>query len=198
VCRATRCAARGGARGERWCPSKYCVTLLWSSSCSNEASVYSDAPFECSHYPKRATPIGYTSTHAFWVCDGAACAQIRLSNEKIAAVLVAVEGAKTAMLTMGWVEDGEFLVLPAGAQLSMKEVRDIEDAKIKLKKEEEQALMRAAMPKKKEDPEMKRLREQLEADKRERAARGPITQGSVAAPRGNGGIVQFQPPAQSG
>jgi hypothetical protein len=134
---------------------------------------------------------------ALWMCDGCMW-QIRLTNEKIAAVLVSVEGAKTAMLTMGWVEDGEFLVLPAGVQLSMKEVRDIEDAKLKLKKEEEQSLMRAALPKKKEDPEMKRLREQLEADKRERAARGPITQGSVAAPRGNGGIVQFQPPAQSG
>eukprot|EP00918_Siedleckia_nematoides_P035321 GHVU01076734.1.p1 GENE.GHVU01076734.1~~GHVU01076734.1.p1 ORF type:complete len:185 (+),score=55.44 GHVU01076734.1:26-556(+) len=124
--------------------------------------------------------------------------KIRLTNDKIAAVLVAVEGAKAAMLAMGWVEDGEFLVLPAGVQLSMKEVRDIEDAKAKLKKEEEQALMRAALPKKKEDPEMKRLREQLEADKKERAARGPITQASVAAPRGQGGIVQFQPPAQSG
>ncbi len=43
------------------------------------------------------------------MCDGAACAQIRLTNEKIAAVL-AVEGAKTVMLTMGWVEDGNFLV----------------------------------------------------------------------------------------
>ena len=59
--------------------------------------------------------------------------KIRLTNEKIAAVLVSVEGAKTAMLKMGWVEDGEFLVLPAGVQLSRKEVRDIEDAKMKLK-----------------------------------------------------------------
>ena len=38
-------------------------------------------------------------------------------HEKIVAlVLVPVEGAKTATLTMGWVEDGKFLVLPAGAQ----------------------------------------------------------------------------------
>jgi thiol-disulfide isomerase/thioredoxin len=62
--------------------------------------------------------------------------KIRLTNEKIAAVM-AVEGAKTAMLTMGWVEDGEFLVLPAGVRLSMKEVRDIEDAKIKLQLQKE-------------------------------------------------------------
>ena len=121
-------------------------------------------------------------------CDSAPRAQIRLTNDKIAAVLVAVEGAKAAMLAMGWVEDGEFLVLPAGVQLSMKEVRDIEDAKAKLKKEEEQALMRAALPKKKEDPEMKRLREQLEADKKERAARGPITQ-----VRASGSLIKFTP-----
>ena len=62
--------------------------------------------------------------------------KIRLTNEKIAAVM-AVEGAKTAMLTMGWVENEEFLVLPAGVRLSMKEVRDIEDAKIKLQLQKE-------------------------------------------------------------
>jgi len=123
--------------------------------------------------------------------------KIRLTNEKIAAVLVAVEGAKASMLAMGWVEEGEFLVLPSGVHLSMAEVRDIEDRRSKNKKEEEQAMMRMAS-KKKEDPEVQRLREQLEADKKERAARGPITQSSVAVPKGNGGIVQFQPPPSSG
>lgn len=123
---------------------------------------------------------------------------MRLTNEKIAAVLVAVEGAKDVMLTMGWIEEGEFLVFPAGVQLSFnKEVRDIEDAKTKLKKATEQAVMRAACGKKTETPEMKRLREQLEADKKERAAQGPITKPSVAVPKGQGGIQQFQPPPAS-
>lgn len=116
--------------------------------------------------------------------------RIRTTNEKIHAMLVAVDGAMSVMQTMGWVQEGEFLVLPAGAHLSMQEVRDIEDAKLKLKRAEEQAMMRAAMPKKQEDPEMKRLREQLELDRREREARGPITQASKATPKGNGGIVQ--------
>ena len=138
--------------GREACPSLYCVALR--------------------HW---CLP-GFRLHKSVAVLTGLPRAQIRLTNEKIAAVLVAVEGAKAAMLEMGWVEDGEFLVLPAGVQLSMREVRDIEDAKAKLKKEEEQAMMRAALPKKKEDPEMKRLREQLEADKKERAARGPITQ----------------------
>ena len=38
-------------------------------------------------------------------------------------------------------------------QLSVKEVRNIEDTKINLKKEEEQSLLCDALPKKKEDPE---------------------------------------------
>ena len=123
--------------------------------------------------------------------------QVRLTNEKIA-VVFAVEGAKECMFEMGWVEEGDFLVLPAGVQLSFnKEVRDIEDAKAKLKKETEQAMMRAACGKKTETPEMKRLREQLEADKRERAAQGPITKPSVAVPKGQGGIQQFEPPPSS-
>ena len=117
--------------------------------------------------------------------------KIRTTNEKIHAVLVAVEGAMDAMLAMGWVQEGEFLVLPAGTMLTMTQVRDIEDRKLKLKKEEEQAVMRGAF-KKTETAEMKRLREQLEADKKERAARGPITQASVAQPKGNGGIHQVR------
>jgi len=125
--------------------------------------------------------------------------KIRLTNEKISAVLVAVEGAKESMIVMGWVEEDEFLVLPAGVQLSFnKEVRDIEDAKQKLKKETEQAMMRAACGvKKTETAEMKRIREQLEADKKERAAQGPITKASKATPKGPGGIQQFQPAPSS-
>ena len=53
-------------------------------------------------------------------------AQIRLTNEKIAAVITAVPGAKEALVEMGWTEEGEFLVLPAGKSVTMREVRDIE------------------------------------------------------------------------
>ena len=123
--------------------------------------------------------------------------QVRLTNDKIAAMLVAVAGAKEAMLTMGWVEEGEFLVLPAGKNLTMTEVRDVEDARAKLKKAEEQATMRLAS-RKIEDPAKEALRRQLEADKLERAARGPITEASKATPKGEGRIQQFQPPAKSG
>ena len=36
-----------------------------------------------------------------------------------------VPGAKEAMLEMGWTEEGEFLVLPRGAAVTMREVREI-------------------------------------------------------------------------
>lgn len=101
------------------------------------------------------------------------------------------------MITMGWVEEGEFLALPAGTQLTMAQVRDIEDRKDKLKKENEKAFMQGIF-KKAEDPEKKKLREQMEADKKERAAKGPITQGSKAVHLGNGAqIQQFQAPPAS-
>jgi len=45
-------------------------------------------------------------------------------------------------MAMGWVEEGEFLVLPKGTNVTMTEVRNVEDAKTKLKKAEQDALFR--------------------------------------------------------
>ena len=57
--------------------------------------------------------------------------KIRLTNAKIAEVITNVTGAVEAMVEMGWVkeDDGEFLVLPAGTSVSMREVREIDDAR---------------------------------------------------------------------
>ena len=40
-----------------------------------------------------------------------------------------VPGAKEAMIEMGWKEEGECLVLPAGKSVTMREVREIDDAR---------------------------------------------------------------------
>jgi hypothetical protein len=48
--------------------------------------------------------------------------QIRLTNEKIAAAITHVPGAKEAMVEMGWKEEGDCLVLPAGKTMTMREV----------------------------------------------------------------------------
>ena len=70
--------------------------------------------------------------------------KIRLTNEKIAAVITNVDGAVEAMCEMGWVKeaDGEFLVLPPAKSVSMREVREIDDARRALKKWEEEELKR--------------------------------------------------------
>ena len=70
--------------------------------------------------------------------------KIRLTNAKIAEVITNVTGAVEAMVEMGWVkeDDGEFLVLPAGTSVSMREVREIDDARRALKKWEEEELKR--------------------------------------------------------
>ncbi|MEW5304809.1 MAG: hypothetical protein WDW36_007393 [Sanguina aurantia] len=68
--------------------------------------------------------------------------RIKLSNPKIQSAVVGAEGAVDALLAMGWAvdeTDADFLALPAGVFLSMKEVRVVESAKEKLKKTEEDA-----------------------------------------------------------
>jgi hypothetical protein len=114
-------------------------------------------------------------------------AQIRLTNEKIAAVITDVPGAKEAMVEMGWVEEGEFLVLPPGRSVTMREVRDIDDARAALKKLEDEAFKRRiAARNAQKNPDKARLLAEMAADRAERAARDPVTRGSTAVPRGAG------------
>jgi len=59
------------------------------------------------------------------------CRKLRRANPIIADMLRA-DGAKTAMWTMGWIEEGDFVVLPADIALSEQMVCDIESAIVKL------------------------------------------------------------------
>lgn len=113
--------------------------------------------------------------------------KLKLGNEKIAALLVAVDGAVETLLEQGWQrvsdEDGDCLVLPAAKHLSMADVRRVEQGAERLAealkvKARSEARARVASA----DPEKERIRLQMEADRRERAARGPVTTGSVAQP----------------
>ena len=54
--------------------------------------------------------------------------KVRTTNEKIRACLAA-EGAMIAMTVMGWVEQGDCLVLPPDVQLGMEEVNAIRTAR---------------------------------------------------------------------
>ncbi len=53
--------------------------------------------------------------------------KLRVANPKIQEMLRS-EGAMAAMHEMGWIEDGDFLVLPASVNVSTNEVQDIECA----------------------------------------------------------------------
>lgn len=51
--------------------------------------------------------------------------RIKLTNSKVKSTIVEVNGGVPSLLAMGWVvdpADDEFLVLPKGAQMTMKEV----------------------------------------------------------------------------
>ncbi|EEH53526.1 uncharacterized protein MICPUCDRAFT_68787 [Micromonas pusilla CCMP1545] len=128
--------------------------------------------------------------------------RVRLTNEKIAAVITNVPGAVRVMLEMGWrlVENDEFLILPTGTSVTMKDVREIDDARRALRKLEDEEMKRriAARNRARQDPEKARLLAQMEADKAERAAKGPVTAGSVAVPRGEGRMMTAEQAGASG
>ena len=73
------------------------------------------------------------------------------------------------MLEMGWrlVENDEFLILPTGTSVTMKDVREIDDARRALRKLEDEEMKRriAARNRARQDPEKARLLAQMEADK---------------------------------
>ena len=136
--------------------------------------------------------------------------RIKLSNSKVKTTIVDTLGGVQSLLAMGWIHDEfdkDFLVLPKGTQMSMKEVRlfkkhfrscpyhcislpsdntsllqvrAIEETKDRLKK---QTLYQSRMSKASALPgnsDKAAIRTQMEADRLERASRGPITQGSTA------------------
>eukprot|EP00884_Botryococcus_braunii_P017636 jgi/Botrbrau1/4556/Bobra.60_2s0043.1 len=116
--------------------------------------------------------------------------RIKLSNPKIKSGLVDVPGGLEALLALGWIydeEDKESLVVPKGRQLTMTEVRQVQDAQDRLKKELK-LTARNAMAAKVKAATTAEIRSQLEADRRERATAEPITLGSKAQtlPSGQG------------
>jgi thioredoxin 1 len=95
---------------------------------------------------------------------------------------------------LGWqkgvdeADGGEVLLLPSATQMTMANVRTI-DAAIERQAEAAKVKARseAAARARATDPQREAIRAQMEADRRERAARGPITQGSVAVAKGEFG-----------
>lgn len=123
--------------------------------------------------------------------------RIRISNPKINSTVADVAGGMDTLLAMGWTiaeEEGEEVLVVSKGKLTMKEVRAVEDAKDRLKKElrsasvsrssSQKSLKDAQGSSKDTEADTARaiLKAQLEADRRERAAAAPITTGSKAQP----------------
>mmetsp|Transcript_87663 Transcript_87663/g.272654 ORF Transcript_87663/g.272654 Transcript_87663/m.272654 type:complete len:186 (+) Transcript_87663:83-640(+) len=113
--------------------------------------------------------------------------RIKLSNPKISAAITEVPFAVDALKEMGWVEDGDGLALPPTVRLvHEKDVVAIIDAKDFYKKEEENERRRQAAARKAPNAEKDALMKQMEADRKEKDAEGPVTQASVAKELGDG------------
>ncbi|PSC73538.1 plant UBX domain-containing 2 [Micractinium conductrix] len=101
--------------------------------------------------------------------------KLRLSNNKIKATLVDAEGGMDALLALGWEqgeEGGERIVTLPKGQGTMAQVRAIQEAQQALKKNERAAEVKrvrstSSLPR--TDSELQR--QQMEADRAERAAR---------------------------
>eukprot|EP00891_Asterochloris_glomerata_P002534 jgi/Astpho2/2534/Aster-04248 len=109
--------------------------------------------------------------------------KIRLSNPTIARCIRDEEGAVETLQMMGWVleEDGEILTLPEGTVVTMKEVRAVEDAKDRLKKEQRFKARNSKSVSQATNSEKEIIRAQMEADRQERlATQQPVTQASTA------------------
>jgi len=100
---------------------------------------------------------------------------------KIAAAITDVPGAVDLLKEMGWVADDDGLVLPSTVSfVHEREVLTLIEAKDHWKKEEENEKKRAMRARKERDPEQEALKRALEADRKERAADGPVTISSKA------------------
>jgi hypothetical protein len=116
--------------------------------------------------------------------------KINLTNEKIKNTITDVPNAVESLREMGWVQEEAFLVLPPTVRfdhsLHVVGIIDAQDYYKTALEKDRVSKMRAA---KEVDSETAKLREQLELDRKEKAAEGPVTKGSVAKALPNGGQI---------
>ena len=117
--------------------------------------------------------------------------RLKASNATIAAKVFGNQEVLDCLLVLGWVRedvDGEDgLSLPSEVPGNMAHVRAIDAARIALRRRQEEDLRARIRARALDsDPERAALRAAYEADKAERKAAEPVTQGSVATQRGPG------------
>jgi len=119
--------------------------------------------------------------------------KIKLTNKKIMETITEVDGAVAVLNEMGWVDAGAeepMLMLPDSVRLAFEvhvvkiiEARDFYKKELENEKRRQSRVERDAS-----DPDKQKMREQLEADAKERATRGPA-QASVAKKLGTGKMM---------
>ncbi|CAE8658368.1 unnamed protein product, partial [Polarella glacialis] len=124
--------------------------------------------------------------------------KIKLSHPKMAAAIINVPLAVDVLREMGWVEDNEWLLLPATIRfVHENEVVAIIDAKDHFKKEAEVQRHQEIVARKGVDPEKKELMRKMEEDRKEKKVQGPVTQDSQAkklgASRGSRNLAVSDP-----
>jgi len=120
--------------------------------------------------------------------------KLRLTNKKIMETVTEVEGAVAILREMGWVDGGEeepTLVLPGAVcpSFEVHVVKIIEARDFYKKERENEKLRKMRAERDANDPDKVALREQLEADAKERSTREPA-KASVAKKLGDGKIVR--------
>jgi hypothetical protein len=116
--------------------------------------------------------------------------KINLINEKIKKAITDVPNAVDILKEMGWEQEDDSLVLPATVRLAHEvHVVGIIDAQDYYKTESEKEKVRQMRATKAVDAETEKLRQQIEADRKEKAAEGPVTQSSVAQKLGGGANI---------
>jgi len=113
--------------------------------------------------------------------------KINLANAKIKETIADVPNAIDLLKEMGWVQEGDALELPSTVRLTHEvHVIGLIEAQDWYKTQAEKEHTRQVRASKEKDTDQQQLAAAIEADRREKAAEGPITKGSVATKRGSG------------
>jgi len=116
--------------------------------------------------------------------------KINLTNEKIKKTITDVPNAVDALKEMGWQQEDDFLVLPATVHLAHEvHVVGIIDAQDYYKTKAEKERVRQTRESKAVDADTEKLRQQIEADRKEKEAEGPVTKSSKAQKIGGGANI---------
>jgi hypothetical protein len=116
--------------------------------------------------------------------------KINLTNEKIKKAITDVPNAFEVLKEMGWQQQEDFMVLPETVRLAHEvHVVGIIEAQDYYKTQAEKARVSQTRASKAVDADTEKLRQQIEADRKEKTAEGPVTKGSVPQKMGDGANI---------